>query len=307
MNKVFNHKSKMILLIAIFFYLAFTSCVQKETISIKTEDLIEVERLSDRIILIRMGVGYYEAVTAIATQKGIVVIDAGISNSLTARFRSIIEREFNRDDFTYLINTHSHPDHIGGNQVFSDAVIVGHENCLAGISENPKSVEKVKSQYSKIVEEYETELKSLDPGSEKWRETLCQKTRYRMALNDLSNDRIITMPSVTFNDQMNIRMGDISLNLFYFGRAHSESDILIHIPETKLLLTGDLFFPGGRPSIRYYDKKDVERWMKAIQWIKINENDIDKVIGGHGQIMTRSDLESFNGFVGKKWTELQGK
>jgi len=307
MNPIFNNKCKRNLLISIFFYLALSSCAQKNTVSNKTDELIKVEKLSDRVRLIRMGVGYYEAETAIAAKKGIVVIDAGISNSLTSKYRSIIEKEFKRNDFAFLINTHPHSDHIGGNQVYSDAVIVGHENCIAEISEEWKNPEKKRSNYGKNVEEYETELKSLPSGSQKWLETLCQETRYSMAFNDLSTDRIITMPSVTFNDQMNINLGDITLNLFYFGKAHSASDILIHIPEEKLLMTGDLFSPGGKPGFREYDKKDSERWIKALHWVKRLENDIDIVIGGHGQVMTKADLESFIGFVEKKYSKLHEK
>jgi len=61
---------------------------------------------------------------AIASEQGIVVVDTESSWSLTAEIREVIAREFARDDFAYLINTHGHADHGGGNQVFRDAVIV---------------------------------------------------------------------------------------------------------------------------------------------------------------------------------------
>ena len=54
---------------------------------------IKAEIMSEKVTIVRMG---YDAVTAIATQKGIVVIDAGISNSLTVKYREIIEKEFEK-------------------------------------------------------------------------------------------------------------------------------------------------------------------------------------------------------------------
>jgi glyoxylase-like metal-dependent hydrolase (beta-lactamase superfamily II) len=246
-----------------------------------------------------------DAVTAIETQKGIVVIDAGISNGLTSKYRKIIENEFQRNDFAYLINTHGHPDHNGGNSVFAEAVIIGHENSLQEISDKRKDPEKVKSYLLKIVDDYEKELQKLEPGTDEWTEVFCQKARYQYAYNDVLNNFSVAKPEVTFNDTLTISMGDATLSMIYFGKAHTNSDIIVNIPELKLLMTGDLFFSGGKPSIDDASIQDVERWKTVMQWISVRWNEIDKVIGGHGQIMSQKDLEAFNKYVNKKWEELK--
>jgi cyclase len=266
----------------------------------KIDEFIKVIQVSDRVLVVKMGV---DAVAAIATQKGIVVIDAGISHSLTAKYRNVIARELKRNDFAFLINTHAHPDHIGGNQVFSDVVIIGHENCLSEISKNWQNPEKRKSNLLKIVDNYDNELYKLIPDSDEWNRVFCQKIRYQQAYNDLS-DHVITKPVVTFNERLNIFMGNAALNLTYFGKAHSESDIIIHIPELKLLMTGDLFSPGGNPSIGDVDKQDVAQWKSVMQEIMVRRNEIVKVIGGHGQIMSIKDLDSFDKYIEKKWEGL---
>jgi glyoxylase-like metal-dependent hydrolase (beta-lactamase superfamily II) len=262
----------------------------------QTDDFIKVEKLREQAILVSMGV---DAVIAIATKKGIVVIDAGISNSLTAKYRKVIEKEFKRKDFAYLINTHSHPDHIGGNQIFNDAVIIGHENCLSEISDYWKNKEKIKSGLAKIVKEYETELLSLQKGSNEWKDAFCQKARYGHAYDDLLNNHIVVSPSLTFKDTLTVSLGDATFNMIYFGKAHSGSDIIIHVPELKLFMTGDLFYAGGRLSIENENMQEVERWKKVMQWINIRLNDIDLVIGGHGQIMSQKDLEALNKFINR--------
>lgn len=261
------------------------------------DEFINIHKVSNRAIVVSFG---YDAVIAITTPEGIVVIDAGTSNSLTAKFRKVIEREFKRSDFVYLINTHSHSDHTGGNQVFNDASIVGHENCLADMPKEWKNPEKVKTRLYKLFKEYERELDTLTPGSEEWKEVFCQKIRYKFAYNDVLSDHVVTLPAITFNDSLDLSLGDVTIQMLYFGKAHSGSDILVHIPELKLLFTGDLFFSGGKCSIRDFNKQDTEQWKIALQWLSFRRNEIEVVVGGHGQIMSREDLEAFAGNIEKK-------
>src|SRR4030042_6446780 len=96
-------------------------CSSEKNTSNRTESrkicsLIRVQKLNDRSILVNFG---YDAVSAINTEQGIVVIDAGISTGLTSRYKKIIQKEFRRDDFIYVINTHGHQDH---NNCYSQAI-----------------------------------------------------------------------------------------------------------------------------------------------------------------------------------------
>ena len=78
-------------------------------------ELINSYRLSDRILIVGTGEMQMDMVAAVNTEKGIVIIDSGMSTSLTAKHKAIIEKEFGRSDFKYVINTHHHDDHINGN------------------------------------------------------------------------------------------------------------------------------------------------------------------------------------------------
>ena len=66
-----------------------------------------MKTLSDRVIIVKL---VAKAIADVSTQKGILVFDAGMSNSSVGKFGIIIEKEFNRSYFAYLVNTHSHPD-----------------------------------------------------------------------------------------------------------------------------------------------------------------------------------------------------
>ncbi len=261
------------------------------------DKLIKVERIRDNVALFKLG---YDAVIAISTKKGIVVVDAGISNSLTAKYRILIEKEFNKKIISYLINTHSHWDHTGGNQVFSDAVIVGQENCISEMAEFWKDENKIKESLRKIIAEYKNQLKTFYQERLDSLDVQLKLIRYQHAYNDLLNDRVITPPTKTFDDTLSITSGEITIDLIYFGKAHSNSDILIHIPEVKVLLVGDLFSKYGRPSIDDFTKLNMVRWAEVKSWIEKRIEKIDIVINGHGNILGKTDLISFEKFIDKK-------
>jgi len=263
---------------------------QADSLDTLTSSLIETKALSNRVIIVKLGAN---AITAISTQKGIVVVDAGMSNSLTEMFRKIIEKEFNRDDFACLINTHSHPDHTGGNQVLSDIKIVGHENCMKGMAENWKEPEKVKERLQQVISQFNHDLQTCESGSDDWRELTWRKIMFQHTLQDFMTDRVVTFPTFTFTDTLRLHFGDVTCHLIYFGKSHSESDIVIHIPEKKILMTGDLFSAWGKLHFDNQSGIDKARWMVVKQWVSARMDAIETIITGHGQILSKQDLELF--------------
>ena len=294
--QVLNIKLVIYSLLIFLQFLSFSSCNSagvsgSDKISQKIDSLIEIQKINDQCILVKFGA---DAITAINTAKGIVVIDAGISSGLTSRYRTIIEKEFSKNDFACLINTHGHPDHYGGNSIFTGSVIIGHVNCLQEITEQWENPEKTINSLSETVEEYELQLLKSEPYTREGNEIFTQKIRYQYAYDDAKNHIPVRQPDIVFSDSMNINMGDNNLEMFYFGKCHSISDIIIYVPEMKILFTGDLFFNYGRPSINDSLMKDKERWQQAVHWIEKRMINIDRVVSGHGQIMSIDDLRSFN-------------
>ncbi|RJP63547.1 MAG: MBL fold metallo-hydrolase [Ignavibacteriales bacterium] len=296
-----NQKISLGIILSLCYSLLVTifvlSCNPPKNNKAELDKLIKVERIRDNVALFKLG---YDAVIAISTQKGIVVVDAGISNSLTAKYRILNEKEFNKKIFAYLINTHSHWDHTGGNQVFSDAVIVGQKNCINEMTEFWKDKAKKKEGVLKIINDYKNRLTTSDITFKDSLEIYKQIVRYQHTYNDLSSNRKISLPEKTFEDTLSIYTGDMSFYLLYFGKAHSNSDILIYIPEVKVLLVGDLFSKYGRPSFHDFNKLDKKRWTEVKCWIEKRLNNIDIIINGHGEVLRNTDLFSFKEFIDKK-------
>ncbi len=170
------------------FSLVLSGCGSKDIYKNKTESqkidsLIKVQEINDRTVLVKFG---YDAITAIKTTKGIVLIDAGISTSLTARYKNIIENKFDNNNFVYVINSHGHHDHIRGNSLFPKAQVIGHENCRKDgfVNQNPDSLSV---RVGKIADDYELQLQQSIPNTAEWDDIFTQKIRYKGAYYDIKN------------------------------------------------------------------------------------------------------------------------
>ena len=290
-----NIKGSLIIILFCEFLYSFSACSTKQISlsnidSQKVDSLIKVQKVNERTIMVNFG---YDAITAIKTEQGIVIVDAGISTALTAKYRKTIQNTFSQDDYEYVINTHGHHDHIGGNMVFSQAKIVGHENSQKEVSERWTDPEKSMMSLCKIVEDYEQKLQQSIPNSSEWDDIFTQKIRYMCAFFDVKDHISVKLPDITFSDSIKLDLGDTTFEMVYFGKFHSNSDIVIYVPEIHMIFIGDLFSKYGRPSISDPSTIDVVKCMQAISWIENRKNNIEKVIDGHGQIFSIDDLNDF--------------
>ena len=266
------------------------------------EDVFSINRLSDKTIVLTEKSPMENIIVAIASKQGIVVVDSTSSPYTAGILRKTIEKEFGRDDFAYLVITHHHFDHAWGNQVFDDAEIVGYEGCAGAMPPNAEAVQSAAAQMKQRAEQLSAELESLDPNSER-----AQNLRLTIDFNTrnykgLSQGFVPTPPETTFDDRMIIELGDITLKLYYFGRAHSGTDILIHVPEEGLLMTGDLFLErgwlplfSGRPTL------DVPRWIEVLHSVLGNESQVKYVIPGHRDVWKREKLVLWKDYIVDLW------
>ncbi|MEI6613384.1 MAG: MBL fold metallo-hydrolase [Chrysiogenales bacterium] len=289
------------------------SIAQNQVRNYEIDDLIKVIRISDRVIVVRTGVTYFEAVTAIATQKGIVLIDAGNTLQLTEKYKKIIIKELGRDDFIYLINTHSHRDHTGGNQVFPAATIIGHEKTKEAMIREWNDKEFYSEILRNGIKEGTERLKNMDINTEAGKQAYYELTKNLMVQSDVGpgNNHVTTVPAITFTDNLTLALGDITVELMYFGNAHSEGDTWVYIPEEKLLFNGDVFFRNGVPNLTYFATEEtsgigeVKRWQKVLSYLLRPDRPVETIVRGHGDIMNFNDLKNFSQYIAGIWNEFE--
>lgn len=270
----------------------------------KVDSLIKVIEINERTLIVRFG---YDAVTAVKTSEGIVLIDAGITTLLTERYKKIIEDHFNLKKFCYVINSHGHHDHINGNRLFPRAKVIGHEYCHKDASEGRPGTDSLLIIISKIVSDYDRQLQNSAPGTGEWDDSFTQKVRYMGLYQDVKNNVHFKLPDITFSDSLILECGEVTFEMRYFGRFHSNSDILIYVPEIQAIFTGDLFTRYGRPGMSNSSMTDESRWLHAIKWTDKRISNIRTIVDGHGQILTVDDLRRFNDNILKKSSDDETK
>jgi glyoxylase-like metal-dependent hydrolase (beta-lactamase superfamily II) len=293
---------KFLRIIFIFFILVLLS----SPVYLRAEEElpIDFERYSERVLIVKCGKIYTDQVIAIATQKGIAMIDTGKAPTLAAEYRKIIEREFGRNDFSYVINTHFHCDHTDGNQVFAEAEIIAHESSPERMRQFDRERQNFVAGRETQMEQWQNQLKTLDPNSDdaqRLREIISSQP---IMLDDLANNYILTLPTITFNDSMTLDLGDVTLKMIYFGQGrHTGDDIIIHCPEEKLLFTGDLFFKSSL-WISFAAEFDAPRWIEVMNDLLQDENEIEWVYDTHNGRMPVKFISLWRDYLVDVWEGL---
>jgi cyclase len=189
----------------------------------------------------------------VASSDGVVAIDTCATEKRTRDFLSKVSGVTSAPLRT-LINTHHHGDHTHGNYLTYPATIIGHENARTALIETG-------------IQHYDGVFDSPDWGT----------------LN-------LAPPTVTFRDHVNVWAGDLKLELHYIGAsAHTNNDVVIWIPERRVLYTGDLVFNGGTPFVVMGSLAGARESIK-----RLREFDAAVVVPGHGPVCDLGVLDNLD-------------
>lgn len=101
------------------------------------------------------------------------------------------------------------------------------------------------------------------------------------------------LPDVTLDSHLRVHLGGVSVDVYYFGRAHTDGDVVVHFPDHGVLASGDTYThgPGLAQLIDYPGGGSARAWPATLT--KALMLDFDTVIPGHGTVATYADLEAF--------------
>lgn len=184
-------------------------------------------------------------------EDGVLMIDdqfAGLSDKIKTAMSDLSDYPV-----FYLLNTHWHGDHTGGNENFGmdGAIIVAQENVRKRMSTD---------QFNKAF------------------------NRTTKASPE------IAWPQITYNEDMQIHFNDESILLIHVHDAHTDGDAFVYFPERNVIHMGDCFFNGRFPYIDLGSGGTVNGAIKAVQTALMLTNNSTKIIPGHGKLAHKSDL-----------------
>ncbi|MFC1529600.1 MBL fold metallo-hydrolase [Gemmatimonadota bacterium] len=254
---------------------------------------IKTDRLSENVLFFNTGeTSALTNVVAIRTDDGVVVIDTSPSFDSAVRIRSSIEEVFGQVSIPYVLYTHAAFDHTIGIEAFDGAVSIGQVRGVSEIEQingqlfDPGFRDQIQTAMDGLRQQVEDA--SDDPRRQKAMKEMMESIE--ALVRDCDSGILFTVPTITFDDSLTLRAGGTTFDINTCVISYSESDVLIHIPEERVLVVGDVFNKGRLPMIS--ERSDIPRWKELFQPYLSGERPLDHIIGGHGDLLALEDIRS---------------
>jgi cyclase len=187
-------------------------------------------------------------------KEGTLMIDdqfAPLSNKINGAIKTL-----SPNDIRFLINTHLHGDHSGGNENFKKmgVTIVAHD-----LVRERMSKEKVDKTTNKVTPPRDEEA---------W-------------------------PVITFSDKLNFYLNQEDIELLHVTPAHTDGDVVVHFKKADVYHMGDMFVTYGYPYIDYSSGGSINGFISSLDKFLAMMDDNSKIIPGHGELSTKADMQKF--------------
>jgi len=251
---------------------------------------VRLNRLSERVIAAWVGeYAMSNQTIAVASKKGIVIIDTYAGRSQQELIRKAVEKEFGRSDYFAVINTHQHYDHTNGNQLYADLPIIAHQAAREGMVNDVAGMPAWFARVGEAVQGMEERQKTLDPESREGKTNLENIAYWRTVIRDMQQGHVSTPPNMTFTHRMSLQLGDLTIDLYAFLGLHTKGDIVVHIPEEKVLCVGDMINDGWLPPLSKEAASDPAYLLQTWQEVLERGPDVRHVLPGHSYVKVSFD------------------
>ena len=159
----------------------------------------------------------------------------------------------------FVLNTHWHGDHTGGNERFGEAgaVIVAHENVRKRMS----------------------------------------MPRFIQELNREESSPPKALPVITITENVTFHWNGDEIRLFHVPSAHTDGDVVIWFVDSNVFHMGDTFFTNGYPYIDIGSGGTYKGLMAAADRVIALADDETKIIPGHGNLADKKRLQEYRAML----------
>jgi glyoxylase-like metal-dependent hydrolase (beta-lactamase superfamily II) len=231
---------------------------------------IDVTKLKDNLFVLKGGGGN---TSVFITSTGVVVVDTknpGWGQPILDKIKTLTNKPV-----TTIINTHTHGDHVSGNVEFPATVdIVVQENTAAN-------------------------MKKMIPNSTAQDQTVPAQTIFQQNGGK-------GLPKRTFKDQLTLGKGADEVDLFYFGRGHTNGDAWVLFPTLRVVHAADIFSGKNVPLL---DANNGGSAVEIANSLEKGYNALngkyDTIVTGHSNEMTPADLKEYIAFNREFLSDVQ--
>ncbi len=135
-----------------------------------------------------------------------------------------------------------------------------------------------------------------------------ENTKANMEKMDaFKGDKSAFIPKKTFKDKLTLGKGPDEIDLYYFGRAHTNGDAWVVFKALRVLHSGDAFAGKTTPIIDGNNGGSAVEYGKTISKAAAAIKNVDTIITGHSPRMTPADLKEYGAFNNDFITWVQGE
>jgi cyclase len=192
--------------------------------------------------------------------NGSVLVDTQFA-PLNEKIRAAV-RAAGGTDVKFVVNTHWHGDHSGGNEPLgkAGAVIIAHNNVRVRMS-----TEQVMAALNQTV-----------PPSP-----------------------AAALPTLTFPNRATFHWNGNTVNVFHVENAHTDGDSIVQFANLNVIHTGDTYMKDTFPFIDRSSGGTIDGFIKASEVVLARSDASTKIIPGHGALATRADYQRFHDMLVK--------
>jgi len=226
--------------------------------------------------------------------KETIIFDTFLSPEVAEEFQKVVDH-YGLSPIAYVVNSHAHNDHIRGNQVFSEEVdIISTQRTAELIDLWEKEGIPAEREYAPpLVAYYDSLLHHFqgDTSERDYRKIMMWLPYYEILAE--SHLKVKTrLPNLIIEDSLSLDGPDRKVLLLAKGAGHTESDLVLYLPDDGILFTADLVFNEMHPYLGHGFPMDLLAYLEFLESL-----DFNTLVPGHGELCGKKQITAMKSYL----------